>query len=493
VENALDVIVHLSPQYHIVSLNRAFESATGFKRKDWLGKPFEELVYTHDWDKVVKTFRGILEEKTSPLLELRIHSNTSDLLHGELTAVAMYTRQRATAGILCILRDVTLRKRLQSQFVQAQKMEAVGLLASGVAHDFNNILTGIIGNTQLALDRVGNVRAAAEALQQILALGDRGSKITRQLLSLTRDESSEPQAVQANAMLSESLDMLRPLLGGGVRVRQVFRAQEDTISIDPAQFEQMILNLAVNAKEAMPKGGTLTIETSNLHLKEQDCTLRPGLTPGPHVALAFSDTGLGMDENIRRRVFEPFFTTKRGKGTGLGLSTVHAVVRRHRGHISVYSEPRLGTTFQILLPVAQNNPRPGTANQAEEDCLATGSETILLVEDEEALRRMIERVLTKLGYKVHSASGLEDAHRLFAQWSDEVALVLTDVVMPDGYGHTMFESMRATRPQLKALLMSGYTDNALSSLEGIPSDIPFIQKPFRPSELVHKVRELLES
>lgn len=396
--------------------------------------------------------------------------------------------------------DITERKRAEEELQekdallrQAQKMEAVGQLAGGVAHDFNNLLTGITGYAQLALGTLGEECREGEDLRKVLEMSNRAAGLTRQLLAFSRQQSLEPEVINLNSLVDNMLKMLRRLIGENIEVEVLPAQNLDNVRADPGQVEQVLMNLVVNARDAMPGGGRLIIETINTELDGSHCARRPGVSPGQFVMLAVSDTGYGMDEETRRKIFEPFFTTKeKGEGTGLGLATVYGIVKQHGGDISVYSEEGRGTSFKVYLPRVDEEVE-GAADDAEVAPSGRGSETVLIVEDEEGVRDVARRTLEIDGYQVLVAATPGEAERLFTENSDDIDLLLTDVVMPGMDGPALHCRLSRNGRSLKVLYMSGYTKAAASYSRVLESGAPFLQKPFTPTQLGQKVLEVLET
>ncbi len=383
------------------------------------------------------------------------------------------------------------RKRMESELWQAQKMEAIGRLAGGIAHDFNNMLNVINGYADLVLSALREEDPHWMEIDQIRKAGDRAAALTRQLLAFSRKQILKPEVVNLNRIVADTEKMLQRLIGEHIRLD--FRPAENlgAVKVDPGQIEQVIINLAVNARDAMPMGGCLTIETRNVELDSDYVDRRPGVQPGPYVMLAISDTGMGMEEGVRQRIFEPFFTTKEsGKGTGLGLATVYGIVRQSGGHIWVYSEMGKGTTFKIYLPRTQEPACEQGSPRIEG--LVGGTETILIVEDDEAVRELTRRILETAGYDVLTAADGEEALRLWERRDASIHMVLTDVIMPGMSGRELAERLKASDPAMKVLYMSGYTDNAIVHHGVLDDGTHFIEKPFTVLELARKVREVLD-
>ena len=386
--------------------------------------------------------------------------------------------------------DVTEHKTLEEHVRQSAKMEAIGRLAGGVAHDFNNLLTIINGYSELLLEQVGADAQASNYLNEVKNAGVRAASLTRQLLAFSRRQVLAPQVLDLNAVVSNLEKMLRRLIGEDIKLRTVLDPLLWRVKADPGQIEQVIMNLAVNARDAMPAGGNLTIETGNVELDEAYARNHATVKPGPHVMLAVSDTGVGMTPETKAHIFEPFFTTKEeGKGTGLGLATVYGIVKQSGGSIWVYSELGQGTVFKVYLPMVSEGLAADTVN--EEGDAASGTETILLVEDQEGVRSLIRLALESVGYKVLDTEDPEIALATCASHSGPIHLLLTDVVMPGLSGPLVAEKVIALRPDIKVVYMSGYTDDAVVHHGVLGHDAPFIQKPFSPAALRKKIREVL--
>jgi two-component system cell cycle sensor histidine kinase/response regulator CckA len=388
--------------------------------------------------------------------------------------------------------DVTERRALEEQYRQSQKMEAIGLLASGVAHDFNNLLTVILGFTELAAAEVETGSRQSEPLGEIRKAGERAAVLTRQLLAFSRRQVLEPKILDLNALITDLERMLRRLIGEDVELATALDPGVGPVRADVGQIEQVILNLAVNARDAMPTGGKLTIETRNVELDESYAREHVAVRPGSYAMLAVTDTGTGMSAETKSHMFEPFFTTKgQGKGTGLGLATVYGIVKQSEGNIWVYSELGRGATFKIYLPLVKSDSSPVEARPSDARP-ARGSETVLLVEDEDAVRTLTRRILEGFGYSILEARKGEAALELARRHSQPIHLLLTDVVMPDMGGPELAERMRRVRPDTKVLFMSGYTDDAVVRHGIIANGVHFLQKPFTPEALARKVRETLD-
>ena len=389
-------------------------------------------------------------------------------------------------------RDVTDQRHLEEQFRQSQKMEAVGQLAGGIAHDFNNLLTAILGNTQLLLRDLPPGDAKRGDVEEIRKASERAASLTRQLLAYSRRQMLQPEVLDLNVVVAEMDKMLRRLIGEHIALVAVLASDLGRVRADPNQLEQVIVNLAVNARDAMPDGGKLTIETANVDLDETFAQAHLGSVPGAYVMLAVTDSGVGMDATVRAHLFEPFFTTKEvGKGTGLGLATVYGIVKQSDGYISVYSEPGRGSSFKIYLP--RNGSTADLPVTPQRGGPARGSETILVVEDEPAVLTLSQRALEAQGYVVLAAADAAAALRVVERHGGTIHMLLTDVVMPGLSGRELADRLGAQRPGIRVLYMSGYPGDAVVQHGTLPSGSAFLQKPFSPDGLARKVRDVLDA
>ncbi len=397
-------------------------------------------------------------------------------------------------GALLVLRDITEQKLMEQQFIQSQKIEAVGRLAGGVAHDFNNLLTIITGYSQLVRDQLKAEDPLRPHVEEVIAAADRAAALTRQLLAFSRKQVLAPQILDLNQIIQNLSKMLRRLIGEDIEIRNVLSPTLGRVQADPAQIEQIIINLALNARDAMPRGGKLIVETADADLDQAYAGRHMAMVAGRYVMLAVTDTGIGMDEETQAHIFEPFFTTKeKGKGTGLGLAMVYGTVKQSGGYIWVYSEPGRGTTFKVYLPRVEDTSEviaPPPSASAE---VPRGSETILLVEDEEGVRSMVRGVLESHGYRVLEAQQARDVLQYCQNESGTIHLLLTDVVMPKMSGRELAERVIALHPETRVLYMSGYTDDAIVHHGVLNPGLAFIQKPFTPEALMRKVREVLDA
>jgi PAS domain S-box-containing protein len=485
------VEVEKGGRYRLVSVNPAFVETTGLKYDQVVGKLVDEVLPAP----------GItLEHYAQAIRERRIvrWEETSDFPNGRLTGEVSVTPSFDDAGncthLVGAVHDVTEHRQLEAQLRQAQKMESIGQLAGGIAHDFNNLLTVINGMAELALAQIPNgAQQLRDDLQEIRRAGERAAGLTRQLLAFSRKQIVQPQIIDLNAAVAEIGNMLRRLLGEDIDLVITSTESRATIKADRGQMEQVIANLAVNARDAMPSGGTLTIETHSVAIDEAyGRHVGVMAAPGRYVALAVRDTGTGMDEPTRRQIFEPFFTTKGpGKGTGLGLSTVYGIVKQSDGVVSVESEIGRGSCFTIYLP--QVDAGTGTHPVGQSITPMRGIETILVVEDVSGLRRLMTRTLESNGYNVLTAASGDEALRVLEQYEEPVHLMVTDVVMPGMSGGSLAVRLARIRPEMKVLYMSGYTDDVIVRHGVLEEGVPFLSKPFGTAELIRTIRQVLDS
>ncbi len=485
-------IAAIDPKGNVTLWNRAAEEVFGYTRDEMLGKPYAP-VDAEDR----KNYENVMKRITAgePIAALETRARRKD---GSMLDVAIYSAPlRAPAGrplgVLAMIADRTERNRLEGRLRQSQKMEAVGKLAGGIAHDFNNLLTAITGYTDLLYLRLPGDIGKRE-LSEIRKASDRAASLTRQLLAFSRQQVLQPRVIDVNDVVGNLGGMLSRLIGEDVELVVSLAKEIGRVKADPFQLEQVLMNLAVNARDAMPRGGKLTIETKNVALAETYTRAHPDVVPGDYVMIAVSDTGVGMDSETRSRIFEPFFTTKPlGKGTGLGLSTVYGIVKQSQGHMWVYSEPGQGATFKVYLPVhlEEEEAAPATAPAR---VVPRGWETILVVEDEESLLDLVAEILKDAGYHVITASGPKAALRAVHEHRDGgIHLLLTDVVMPGMSGRVLADQITQERPGTRVLYMSGYTDNAIVHHGVLNPGVVFIQKPVTPDALIRKVREVLDA
>jgi PAS domain S-box-containing protein len=454
---------------------------------------WESRLHPQDRERVLEALRAYLDGRQPEYaVEFRMRHKDGSYRWIYTRGVALRDGSGKLTHMLGCHLDITARKHLEEQFRQAQKMEAVGQLAGGVAHDFNNLLTVISGNSEMLLSELPPNESWQELISEVREAGQRAAMLTRQLLAFSRQTVLEPEVLDLNDVVRENEKMLRRLIGEDVQLKAVLDPALAPVKVDAGQIGQVIMNLVINARDAMPTGGNVIIETRNVTLDEASTAMDPEAKPGRYVMLAVSDTGVGMTPDVQARVFEPFFTTKgAGKGTGLGLATVYGIVKQSGASISVSSEPGRGTTFKIRFPVAET---PGSTGEsvAHVATVALGTETILLVEDEAAVRSIVGRVLRRAGYTVLEASRGTEAVRLAGTYAGTIHLLITDVVMPEMGGRELVDRLAPLRSELKVLYLSGYTQDATIRHGVLQAEVAFLPKPFTIAALTNKVRQVLD-
>ena len=494
-----DAVIAIDAEGRVTFMNPIAEALTGWKREEALGRSVTEVLHCrHEGDHVLAE---------SMVMKVLREDVAVDLAHHDLVLIAKDGAERpiddsaapikddhgCIIGAVVVFRDITERQQLQERLVQAQKMEAIGRLAGGVAHDFNNLLTVISVYSQLLLSRRSSHDQLQRYATEIKKAVEHATGLTNQLLTLSRKQMLQPRVLDLNAVLVNMEEMLRHLIGDDIALVLVPGSGLGRVNVDPRQLEQVILNLVVNARDAMPQGGELTIETANVELDEWYARCYADVQPGPYVQLTVADTGCGMDAATRARLFEPFFTTKaRGKGTGLGLSIVYGVVTQSGGHIEVDSVPGRGTHVTIYLPQVKNAVASHRSSAPSSTPLQ-GSETILLVEDEAEVRAAVLESLEMRGYTVLKARHGREALQICRRHEGPIHLLLTDVMMPQMTGPELAQRVAPLRPAVKVLYMSGYTSDALAQRQMVDLGPAFLQKPFTPDALARKVREVLEA
>jgi PAS domain S-box-containing protein len=491
-ENLPAVAVIRDEQGVYVTTSRSYERSFGKAPAELIGKTPYDVFPPEVARQLLDDEQAVLREGCAQQFTQFVpgaDGKTRELL----TDKFVLTDEQGRRYVASIAVDLTAQRGLEAQLRQSQKMEAIGRLAGGVAHDFNNMLAVILGYTEVLSWRRDLPKDALDLLLQVHNAGQRAAALTRQLLAFSRRQIVAPQDLDMGEAVSSSSTMLRRLIGEDIELETVLSHTPARIHADPSQVEQILWNLVVNARDAMPTGGKLTIETQNVLFDEVYAQQHVGAAPGAYVLLAVSDTGVGMNAATRERIFEPFFTTKeQGMGTGLGLATVFGIVQQSNGYVQVYSEPGQGTTFKVYFPRI-DVPDDAPATSAPPVSLPAGSETVLLVEDEEIVRAVARRVLEQAGYTVLEAATGQEALQILAHHTGPVDLVVSDVVMPHMSGRELVEQLKASWPHLRALLMSGYTDDAVVRHGILSAETAFIQKPFTASDLAHKVRDTLDA
>jgi len=491
VEHAPLGIYRSTPDGRLLAVNRALVGMLGYASpEELLGLSVQDDVYAvpEERERLVAEFAGRAEARTEAQWKRK---------DGTLVTVCLNVRlvRDSSGRIECfegLVEDVTEQRSLERQFRQAQRLEAVGRLAGGVAHDFNNVLTAITGYSELLLEELPPADPKREDVQEIQAAAQRATALTRQLLAFSRKQVLQTRVLDLNAVVRTLEKMLQRLIGEDVKLEVSLCADLGAVRADPGQLEQVILNLAVNSRDAMPGGGRLTIETANVDFDQPYVREHQGASPGRHVMLAVSDTGIGMDAETQSHIFEPFFTTKeQSTGTGLGLATVYGIVKQSGGHVWVYSEPGGGATFKIYLPrVDEPVEAPGGAVPAQP--ASRGRETVLVAEDDPSVRRIVTEVLTQKGYRVLQAPDGQAALEMARGEPGEIELLVTDLVMPGMTGRELAEGLARDRRHLRVIYMSGYTDDAVVRHGVLEEGMPYLQKPFTPQALASKVREVLD-
>ncbi|PYQ25267.1 MAG: hybrid sensor histidine kinase/response regulator [Acidobacteria bacterium] len=496
IENASDLILVLDRTGRIVYESPAVERILGYRPEERVGRSALELLPDEDGPHLVETIRRLLAQPgLTESIGTRARHRDGSWRDVEAIATSR-TDESGAPTIVLNVRDVTDRKSLEAQLTQAQKMEAVGRLAGGVAHDFNNLTTAILGYSELMLRRLDPQDPMRRHVAEITRAAERAAALTRQLLAFSRKQLLQPRVLDLAEVLERSRGLLGRLIGEDIELLTRTAPDVGRVRADPVQLDQVLLNLAVNARDAMPRGGRLVLEASNADLDDEYAREHVTVRPGPYVMLAVSDTGHGMDKQTQERIFEPFFTTKeQGKGTGLGLSTVYGIVKQSGGYVWVYSEVGRGTTFKVYLPrvqdAAERESPPRTAEPAAER--AAASETLLLVEDDASVRELLRELLESAGFRVLEASRPGEAVEIVKSRREPIDLLVTDVVMPEMTGPELARRLEDLRPGLRLLFLSGYTEGVVLD-KGLVSDgAHFLQKPFTTDALEAKVREVLDA
>ncbi len=491
-EAAHDHIFIIGRDHRFEYVNQAAAGAFARAAEEIAGKRIEDLFPPAVADRLRPRVDEVLDGSEPLYSEDPVVFPGREALLGTWLVPIKDAAGRVTS-VLGVARDISERQRLERQLLQSQKMEAIGRLAGGIAHDFNNLLSVILGHGSLLLDRLDPASPLRKGAEEIRKAGERAAVLTRQLLAFSRRQILEPRIIDMNAMVAGTENMLRRLIGEDVELHMDLAPELGRVRADPGQIEQVIVNLAVNARDAMPEGGTIRMETADDTFPEAQPRGETVMPAGPYVLLSVGDTGCGMDREIQARIFEPFFTTKPpGKGTGLGLSTVYGIVKQSGGFIWAESQPGRGTTFRIYLPRVQ----AGMADDAEAAApapLRGGSETVLIVEDDEGMRQVATRFLQSLGYNTLEAARPDEARRIEAEHAGPIHLLLADVVMPEMGGRGLADLLTSRRPGMQVLFMSGYTDDAVAERGIAQEQTFFLSKPFSREALGRKVREVLDS
>lgn len=491
-EKANDAIYTHDLQGNFTSMNEAGLRFLGYSHQELLSMNMAQLLSPEDVAQAQQMVqRKLSGDLTNTIYEMRVRTKEGKYLTAEISSTLIY-QEGTPIGVQGIARDMTERKRMEEQIRQVQKMNAVGRLAGGVAHDFNNRLTAILGFTDLLLRRTDQQDPRHYHLEQIKIASERATELTRQLLTFSRKQVLQPQVLNLNEAVSDWGNLVRVLLGENIEIQMILGSEVGLVKADPGQLEHVIMNLAINACDAMPAGGDFVLETTDLEISELQAQFNPAIPPGNYVRLLVKDTGCGMNEETLSHLFEPFFTTKeRGKGTGLGLFTAYGIIRQSGGYIEVKSVLGEGTTFMIYLPVIQDA-EAISHSQTMVSTAVVGHETILVIEDEPAVRALVSEVLESVGYTVLAAAQGQAAIELSRQYAGRIDLVVSDVRMPGLSGYDVVERLRLLRPEMPVLFMSAYNDDARVMAASESAAFAYLQKPFTPDALIRRVRECLD-
>ncbi len=498
-ESMTDALVVVSPDGTIHMINKATIKLTGYTEKELLGKPVDVILGEDLRINGTKITDLVKREEVVSNIETTFLSKDGRRVPVLFSGSAMHSGEGSISGLVFVAVDITERKRaekalkkVQAQLLQSQKMEAIGQLAGGIAHDFNNLLTSIIGNSNLLMMKMAADEPLRAYVDQILSSAESAAKLTQSLLAFSRKQIISLKPHRLDEIVKNTEKLLLRLIGEDIELNVVFAERDITVLADNGQIQQILMNLATNARDAMPNGGILTIATDTVEITREYEIIHGYGKPGKYAVLSVTDTGIGMDEETRRRIFEPFFTTKGvGEGTGLGLAIIYGIVKQHKGYINVYSEPGKGTTFKIYLPMITSKVEEHEPIKMPDLKIAGGTETLLLAEDNPKTRNTIKTILEDYGYRVIEAEDGEDAIEKFRQNKETIRLFILDVVMPKKNGKDVYEEIKQEVPDIKAIFTSGYTSDIVHRKGILEEELEFISKPFSPGELLRKVREVL--
>lgn len=491
IEATLDPLATVDLDGKITDVNAATENVTGYSREELIGRDF--TTYFTDEEKARTGLQQVFKEGSARDYPLQIHHRDGHVTPVLYNASVFRSEDGEVKGAFAAARDISELNKLEEQLRQSQKMEALGLLAGGVAHDFNNMLTAILGYTELLLDKVKDNAVEKHYAEVILESSKKAAALTSSLLTFSRKKETLLAVIDLNEVIKKFESFIRRLLSDNIEIHVICSEESQVIMADSGQLEQIVMNLTTNARDALQNAGKITIETRTLILDQEFVETHGYGTAGEYSLLSVADNGVGMDKETQRLAFDPFFTTKEpGKGTGLGLSVVYGIVKKHGGFINVYSEPGMGTVFNIYMPRIQAIPQAVKTISSVVAPQLEGTETILLGEDDAAVRELAARVLKHHGYQVIEAVDGQDAVNRFIEFQDSIQLVILDLIMPKKNGKEAHYKMRQLRPGLKTLFTSGYTRDTLNESSILDENTDFIHKPMSANELVAKVREMLD-
>jgi two-component system, cell cycle sensor histidine kinase and response regulator CckA len=490
-ENANDVIFTTDLEHIVTALNKAGETITGYRSDEVVGLNLD-LIVPSEYILLIDQMKArMFAGQRAAIYEIEMFTREGARLPFEASTRLIFDGS-TPVGLQSILRDVSERKRLEKQLWASQKMEAVGQLAGGIAHDFNNILTIILGYTKLASESIDTHHPVFRDLTGIRKAVERASSLTRQLLAFSRRQVLRPTVLHLNGVVNDLDKLLKRLIGENIVLVTDLDPNAGMVKADQGQVEQVLMNLVINARDAMPDGGRIAVTVRNAELTAEDALEYHYVQVGSYVMIEVADTGIGMDEETIAHIFEPFFTTKEaGKGTGLGLATVYGIVRQSGGYIWAYSDPGQGASFRVFLPRTTEAPTE-TGTLTEDRVSRNGVEVVLLVEDEDELRSLLRDTLLRKGYKVLEAMNGRDALRVAEEYQGAIHLTVTDMVMPIMGGRDLAERLATARPQTPVVFMSGYLNDSAVHHRGLHSSAHFLQKPFEPAMLAEKIREVLD-
>lgn len=498
IESMTDGITILDRNDVVTYANTSFLTMLGYSSNEIFNRPLLNFLDKNNLS-LLKEKKNLMKSSLSDNFEIEWTKKDGKKILSLLSLRALYDEEGKYRGYFVVIKDISLRKQvekekahLEDQLMQSQKMEAIGRLTGGIAHDFNNILSTIIGYSQLVSRDLSDDSPLKEKIEMIQAAGIKAGELTRQLLAFSRKQVMEFKVINLNNLINNLVKMLERLIGEDIKLDFISKPGSANILADSSQIEQIILNLSVNSKDAMPNGGKLTIQTDQVRLDSQFCSKREGLKPGNYVVLDVIDTGTGIPDKISEKIFDPFFTTKKkGKGTGLGLATVYGIVKQHKGYISVYSEKNLGTCFKIYLPAVFK--KASTADENTDEFMPCGNENLLIVDDEPDVIRLLIDLLQPLGYKVTSAPTAEKALDLAKSTGEKYDMLITDTIMPGMNGQELSDRLGKILPDIKFVFMSGYTDDVITEKGILKPDIHFINKPLIPCYVAKKIRSILDN